>query len=79
VTKIPLSHLDRPGRREAARCHCKLSPEPTKADRDAHDQKDAAKHRADEIEIMTGTVWQATPHAGKQLEPFGDVGENHDR
>jgi hypothetical protein len=41
-------------------------------------KKHAARHRTDEIEVMTGTVWQAPPHAGKHVEHFGDVGENHD-
>ena len=32
----------------------------------------------DKIEIVTGTVWQVPPHAGKQAKAFGDVGEHHD-
>jgi hypothetical protein len=52
---------------------------PIKADQNASDQKRAAKRGTDEIEVMTGTVRQAPPHAGKQVEPFGDVSEDHDR
>jgi hypothetical protein len=50
-----------------------------KADQNASNQKRAAKHGTDEIEVMTGTVRQAPTHAGKQAEPFGDVSEDHDR
>jgi hypothetical protein len=52
---------------------------PIKADQNASNQKRAAKHGTDEIEVMTGTVWQAPPHAGKQVEPFGEVSEDHNR
>jgi len=50
-----------------------------KADPDhASDQKRTAKYGNDKIEVVTGTVWQAPPHAGKEVEPFRDVGKDHD-
>jgi hypothetical protein len=45
---------------------------------DASDQKYAGKHRADEIEIVSGTVGQSPAHTGENLEPFGDVSQEHD-
>ena len=54
------------------------TPLPTKADYRACNQKDGAKHGTDEIEIVTWTIRQAPSHAGKYVEPFGDVGEDHD-
>jgi len=51
-----------------------------KADPDhASDNKRTAKYGAGKIEVVTGTVWQAPPHAGKQVKPFGDVDKDHDR
>jgi hypothetical protein len=41
------------------------------------DQKRTAKYGTDKIKVVTGTVWQSS-HAGKQGEPFGDVGKDHD-
>ena len=51
---------------------------PIKADQNASNQKRASKHGTDEIEVVTGTVWQAPPHAGKQVERFGNMGKDHD-
>jgi hypothetical protein len=45
----------------------------------ASDQKRTAKRCNNEIKVVTGTVWQAPPHAGEQVEPFGDVSEHHNR
>ena len=51
----------------------------TKADPDhASDHKRTAKYGTGKIEEVTGTVWQAPPHAGDQVEPFGDVRKDHD-
>jgi len=52
---------------------------PIKADENASNQKRASKHGTDEIEVVTGTVWQAPPHAWKPVERFGDVGKDHDQ
>jgi hypothetical protein len=54
-------------------------PSPNKANHNACNQKHGAKHSTDEIEIVTRTVWQAPPHAGKYVELFGDVDEHHDQ
>ncbi len=43
----------------------------------ASDQKPTAKYSTDEIEVVTRTFGQAPPHAGKQVEPFGGVGKDH--
>jgi hypothetical protein len=70
--------FDKRRQREAAG-RASHRPSRIKADPDhASDQKHGAKHGTNEIEVMTGTVWQAPAHAGKHVKHFGDVGENHD-
>ena|SRR6516162_5503170 len=66
---------------KAAGSGVQASPRPSriKADPDhASDQKRTAKYGTDKIEVVTGAVWQAPPHAEKQVEHFGDVGKDHD-
>jgi hypothetical protein len=62
-----------------AACRCSPRSDIVADYQNASNQKRAAKHGTEEIEVMTGTVRQAPPHAGKQVEPFGDVSEDHDR
>jgi hypothetical protein len=37
------------------------------------------KYGTDKIEVMTRATSQAPSRAGKHAEPFGDVGEHHER
>jgi hypothetical protein len=50
---------------------------PIKANQNASDQKRGAKQGTDEIEVVTGALWQTPLHALKEVEPFGDVAEDH--
>jgi hypothetical protein len=71
--------LDSPERREAA-IGCQLGRRVLKLIQIMLTIKSAQPSTAlTSFEVVTGTVRQASRHAGKQAEPFGDVGEDQDR
>jgi hypothetical protein len=51
-------------------------PSPIDPHNNASNQKHCAKHGTDQIEVVAGTVGQSPPHDRKQLELFGDMGED---
>jgi hypothetical protein len=45
----------------------------------ADNQERTGKHGTGKVEIVARAVWQAPPHAGKNMEFLGDVSGHYDR